>query len=238
MNTFQVPTFEEVNTVNLQKLLPYVDARDTTEFLKPAGKTHYKLLAFLSTQFNNAELFDIGSWHGSSAVALSYNPNNVVYSFNVQNERQCEKNPFNVSYRIQDLLELKQFAKTDFSDMSVEDKQRYFPDFEMYTKLQYSPLVVIDVHNAQGIHDGVLEQQFYDLLKLVGFSGMAVFDDVQLNAEMRAFWDKVKEEKNDVTTIGHGDYGAGTGIVDFKNREIKLPKFKVLQNGRPVDWVD
>lgn len=242
------PTTEELNALNLSNLLPYIDARDTDEFMKPSGQQHFRLLAWLSTKYSNATIFDIGTWHGSSAVALSLNPNNTVYSFNVQQERQCDKTPFNVAFQIQDLLELERYAKTDFGDMSSIDKERYFPDMRTYRYLQYSPLVLVDVHNIEtGNHDGVLEQKFYDLLVLVGFRGVAIFDDIHLTPETRKFWDGVTLEKMDVTHLGHSDFGAGTGIIFFDSQEVKTPKWKKLEpmnlgeidaNGRPKNWCD
>ena len=242
------PTIDELNAINLSHLQPFVDARDEVEFMKPAGQQHYRLLAWFSTKYNGANIFDIGTWHGSSAIALSYSSNNVVYSYDIAAQRSNTKTPFNVAFQIQDLLELERYAKTDLGDMSSIDKERYFPDMRTYRYLQYSPLVLIDVHNVEtGNHDGVLEQQFYDLLVLVGFRGVAIFDDIHLTPETRKFWDGVTLEKMDVTHLGHGAWNAGTGIIFFDSQETKFPKWKKLEsmnlgeidaNGRPKNWCD
>lgn len=217
------PTTEELNALNLSNLLPYIDARDTDEFMKPSGQ-HYKLLAWLSTKYSNATIFDIGTWHGSSAVALSLNPNNTVYSFNVQQERQCDKTPFNVAFIIENLLE----------------KNEYY-----IGKLKKSPLVVVDVHDVKtGEHNGALEWDFYMLLKEIGYTGIAVFDDVRLNDKMKTFWSNVSEHKEDVTYLGHGDWNAGTGIIDFSKKlsmkfgDVASLPTEVDANGRPLHHVD
>lgn len=234
------PTIDELNAINLSHLQPFVDARDEAEFMKPAGQQHYRLLAWLSTQYNGANIFDIGTWHGSSAVALSYSSNNVVYSYDIAAQRSNTKTPFNVAFQIQDLLELERYAKTDFGDMSSIDKERYFPDMRTYRYLQYSPLVLVDVHNSAGEHDGVLEQKFYDLLTLINFRGIAVFDDITLNDKMRAFASRIELPWQNVTHIGHGDFDAGTGIIDFSKKFTSLPKFEKLTsaNCRPYNHVD
>lgn len=218
------PTIDELNALNLSNLLPYIDARDTGEFTKPSGQQHYRLLAWLSTKYSNATIFDIGTWHGSSAVALSLNPNNTVYSFNVQQERQCDKTPFNVAFLIENLLE----------------RNEYY-----IGKLKKSPLVVVDVHDVKtGEHNGALEWDFYMLLKEIGYTGIAVFDDIRLNDKMKTFWSSVSEHKEDATHLGHGAWGAGTGIIDFgKKLSVKfgdvasLPT-EVDANGRPKNWCD
>ena len=46
---------------------------------KNAGCEHYKLLSYLTHQFNNAIIFDIGTHQGLSACALGSNKNNTIY---------------------------------------------------------------------------------------------------------------------------------------------------------------
>lgn len=219
-----LPDKPTLDSLHLEDLLPFVDNRDRMEFVKNAGQQHFRLFAWLSQQYNNANIFDIGTFRGSSAVALSYNPKNTIYSFNVQNERQCDKTPFNVAFLIENLLE----------------RNEYY-----IGKLKKSPLVVVDVHDVKtGEHNGALEWDFYMLLKEIGYTGIAVFDDVRLNDKMKTFWSSVSEHKEDVTYLGHGDWNAGTGIIDFgKKLSVKfgdvasLPT-EVDANGRPKNWVD
>ena len=56
------------------------------ELNSPAGVEHYKLLAYLSTQINGGIIFDIGTHFGLNALALSYNKNNTVFTFDI-----CDK---------------------------------------------------------------------------------------------------------------------------------------------------
>jgi len=48
-----------------------------------AGQEHYRLLAYISTLFNNQVLLDIGTFKGDSARALSYNKSNFVNSVDI-----------------------------------------------------------------------------------------------------------------------------------------------------------
>ena len=43
-----------------------------------AGQSEYRLYAWLSTQFNNTTILDVGTRTGGSALALSYNDKNKV----------------------------------------------------------------------------------------------------------------------------------------------------------------
>ena len=55
-----------------------------TEFKDVAGKEQYKLLSYLSAQFTGRHILDIGTGRGASALALSSNPTNTIYSFDIQ----------------------------------------------------------------------------------------------------------------------------------------------------------
>jgi hypothetical protein len=47
-------------------------------FFGNAGEEHYRLLIKISTLFNGQTLYDIGTYEGSSALALAHNENNFV----------------------------------------------------------------------------------------------------------------------------------------------------------------
>jgi len=206
-----LPDKHELDIMHLENLFQFVDTRDHIEFLKPAGKTHYKLLAFLSTQFDGVEIFDIGTWHGSSAVALSMNPNNTIYSFDVLAQRQCEHTPFNVAFLIGDIL-----------DENSETHETY------WKRLLKSPFICFDIHDKNGVHTGVPEIAFHKALVKDGYMGTVFYDDIHLTEGMKTFWNEVDRLKKDLTAIGHGAWGAGTGLV----------RYDTLVNGRPCNWVD
>jgi predicted O-methyltransferase YrrM len=74
-------------------------------FSKP-GKEHYKLLSYFSTLFDNSNIIDIGSHLGHSALALSYNKNNTIYSFDiVDNVRPNIKGVENIKFINDDLFD-------------------------------------------------------------------------------------------------------------------------------------
>lgn len=226
----------------LKTMTDFVDGTNVDEFLKPVGQ-HYQLLSQYAMGLNDSIIVDIGTWKGSSAVALSVNSSNTVYSFDILDQRGNRRTPFNVQYVIGDLLELLKYNpyKCNWGDLNEETLYQNWPMMRYWPILQKAKLIVVDVHNIEtGNHDGVLEQKFYDLLVLVGFRGVAIFDDIHLTPETRKFWDGVTLEKMDITHLGHSDFGAGTGIVDFGKAPVVVPKWEKLTsaNGRPYNHVD
>ncbi len=75
-------------------------------------------------------------------------------------------------------------------------------------KLINSTFIFMDID-----HDGIFENLFYDHLHEIGWKGLLLLDDIHLNNEMKEFWENIKEEKHDITSIGHW---SGTGLVEFK----------------------
>lgn len=171
------------------------------EFYGEIGHEHYKLLSYLSTQFNDCDIFDIGTHRGTSALALSVNKNNRVYSFDIENRvSSLDNSPRsikNIEFVICNLFE--------------ENERLGWQD-----KLLNSPLIFLDIDP----HDGFLEYEFYKYLVSVNYKGIIVFDDIHYFPKMREnFWSKVREEhKMDLTKFGHW---SGTGLVNISG-DIKI----------------
>ena len=170
-----VPTFDvgAIRSMNLERFRPYVSDIYAKFFWMDAGEEHYKLLAYLSTCYNNATIIDLGTGTGCSALALSYNPSNRVISYDVEDRKIGPIDVPNIEFRIGDALR---------------------DDAEVLA----APLILLDT--AQ---DGVFEQQVYTLLVGRSYSGLLLLDDIYLNQAMQGFWDRVRLEKVDLTPLGH-----------------------------------
>lgn len=81
-------------------------------------------------------------------------------------------------------------------------------DYKNDKELLNSPFIFIDVS-----HDGKLEKEIYDYLCDNKYKGFTVWDDINLNPEMRNFWNSVTKDKRDITRYGHY---SGTGIIFFE----------------------
>jgi hypothetical protein len=71
-----------------------------------------------------------------------------------------------------------------------------------------SPLLFVDV-----THDGALEQKILNHLISNNYKGLTVWDDIHLNTPMERFWSGVKQEKRDLSKLGHW---SGTGAIIFE----------------------
>lgn len=75
--------YKEINNINLLPLLDQTDSEHVKKFVAYPHGEHYKLLAYLVSQFFGKIIFDVGTHHGGSALALAYNPSNKVVSYDV-----------------------------------------------------------------------------------------------------------------------------------------------------------
>ena len=175
-------TAEELNQINLSKYLKSTDDLGFPKswFYMDAGLEHYRLLAYISTLYNGVTLLDIGSYQGSSAIALSFNKKNKVISYDIEHQPEI------VDIKIPNI----EFIKGNV----LKDKIT-------------APFILLDTY-----HDGTFEQDFVDHLLKIKYKGLVMFDDIHLSRQMDNFWDGLKNEKYDLTEIGHH---SGTGIAIF-----------------------
>jgi hypothetical protein len=143
-------------------------------FLDDNFKEHYKLIAYISSLFNDATIFDVGTNLGYSALALSYNSTNIIVSYDIVKSRELyhSEELHNIDFRIGDVL---------------QDK-----------RLLQAQLIMLDT-----FHDGVFEKKFYEFLKKEKYKGLLFLDDIHLNEPMKKFWDSISEPKEDLTDVGH-----------------------------------
>ena len=182
-----------IKSVNLDEISKY--SNWVSEFGKNwflEVKEHYKLLAYLSSFFNNEIIVDIGTYRGLSALALSYNSSNkiitydIIDNFNGYKNIITPENKENIEFRIKDCrIDTDVFKNTNF--------------------------VMLDVDP----HDGIQERDFFKFFEEIGYEGIVVLDDIYVNKEMNDFWNNIKQPKLDLTDIGHW---SGTGIVLFGNK--------------------
>lgn len=155
-------------------------------FLDDIGKEHYKLIAYFSKKYQDSLLIDIGSYKGCSALAMSYNKNNNVLSFDIrQGLKRLKEYPTNIEFIIANVMD---------------------PIYKEY--VLSSPFMVLDTD-----HDGPFENAFYEYLKSIQYKGLLLIDDIKYNLPMAEFWNRIDEEKYDVSEYGHH---SGTGLVIFK----------------------
>jgi hypothetical protein len=165
------------------------------EFNGVPGKEHYRLLAYLSSITDGRDILDIGTHRGSSGLALSINPKNMIYSFDIQHNYPLPKRD-NISYHLENLF-----------DESIRKRWK--------DKILGSAFIVLDIDP----HEGTRELEFYKWLLKNDYKGYVVCDDIWYFKEMRDnFWFHVETSyKIDVTSLGHW---SGTGIIRFHPSDL------------------
>ena len=158
-----------------------------------AGQSEYRLYAWLSKQFNNTTILDVGTRTGGSALALSYNPTNQVRSYDLIEQGASSIEKENITWNIGDFM---QDEEIDWDNVSI---------------------VMIDVDP----HDGSQERVMMDWLREKGWKGLLLHDDIGPGwPDIQLMWDEIPEPKIDVTEIAHM---SGTGLVNFgEAHEIAL----------------
>ena len=153
-----------------------------------AGQSEYRLYAWLSTQFDKSIILDVGTRTGGSALALSYNENNKVISYDLQ----------------------EQGASVNIKKENIEFKIMDFRDDDL--NLDHVSIIMIDVDP----HDGIQEVEMMEYLYDKGWKGLLLLDDIGPNwPEVEEMWEGITYDKLDVTEVGHM---IGTGLVNFEEK--------------------
>ena len=139
------------------------------------GQCEYSLYCYLSEQFNNTTILDIGTGGGGSAIAFSINKTNKIISFDIQRRADFIEDG-NIELRIGNFM---------------EDKTIHYDNVS---------IIMIDVDP----HDGLQEPPMFKFLEDIGWSGILLLDDIGPDwKEMNSMWNSLPYEKYDVTDIGH-----------------------------------
>ena len=153
-----------------------------------AGQSEYRLYSWLSTQFNDSIILDVGTRTGGSALALSYNEKNKVISYDLVEQGATEGiKKDNIEFKIQD------FRSDDLN-------------------WDHISIIMIDVDP----HDGTAEEEMFEYLEEKGWKGIVLLDDIGPQwPEIEDFWNRITFPKINVTEVGHM---SGTGLVNFDEK--------------------
>ena len=150
-----------------------------------AGQCEYRLYAYLSTCFKGTTILDVGSRTGGSALALSYNEENQVISYDLREQGASSIKRDNITWKIQDF---RDDDTLDYDNISI---------------------IMIDVDP----HDGVQEEEMFLFLEEKEWKGLVLLDDIGPQwPEIADFWSRITWPKLDVSDVGHM---SGTGAVSF-----------------------
>jgi predicted O-methyltransferase YrrM len=163
---------------------------------------HYRLLAALVRHLKPQVVVEIGTYRGTSALALLENlpAGGKVHTFDV------------VPY---DRIEPRSLAPQDFSDgrlVQIVDDVTSAAGFERRKSLiESADLIFVDAAK-----DGRMEQRLLDSFERCQFNRdpLIVFDDIRVWNMLR-IWSNIRRPKLDLTSFGHY---SGTGLIDWNGR--------------------
>jgi hypothetical protein len=141
---------------------------------------HYKLIARLANQFTDNTLYDIGSYRGLSAIAMSYNQSNKIISYDIENLLDC-KIPNNVEFKIGDCFQDENLLKSPFIVVDVDPHDGKFEHKFMshLTQNNYKGVIVFDdIYLNDGMKEFWfnIEYEKYDLTKFGHWSGTGLVE--------------------------------------------------------------
>lgn len=153
---------------------------------------HYRLLKYISLQYNNVIILDLGTACGHSALALSQNKTNKIITYDL-NKRS-------------NLLD------------NIDNIERVLLDCNLMNNdiIESAKVILLDIDP----HNGEQEIEFYYKLKNANFKGILLCDDINLNEGMKEFWETINEEKYDISEYGHFS-GTGLVNFGDENFEIE-----------------
>src|ERR1700684_3861386 len=126
----------DLDQVDLERLRPFTEGEEL----------YFKLLTYLSTRVSGT-IFDLGTYRGNSALALSYG-GNPVESFDVADHLQGHSAPANVRYHLDNLY-------------TTEGRGPW------REQLLASPLIFVDTDP----HEGSWELNFVQWVQAQGYLG-------------------------------------------------------------------
>lgn len=139
---------------------------------------HYDLLSTLSHEYSGHKIYDIGTYRGLSAVALSSNPRNLVISYDIGYYVEVDR-PKNVEFRIGNFYNDNEMLSSPLIVFDIEphngSDERNFVD--NLVSVGYKGSVVFDdIHLNEGMEQfwNSITQEKNDLTYLGHWSGTGI----------------------------------------------------------------
>lgn len=187
---------DKVNAVDLSPMVQYIEWSENKQYFQlEAGKEHYKLLSYITSQLHKSpkKYIDIGTYYGFSAAAMAMNTDAEVISYDVcdwiPDNQYTIKNCYNVDLRIMNCLnDIDTLLQTDF--------------------------ICLDI-----AHDTITEQEILTTLQHHQYKGLLFLDDIKYSQKMFDWWNSIELPKYDLSDVGHW---SGSGLVVFDTSKFNV----------------
>lgn len=171
----------KISSISLKDLLPLVNQTHHQYIDGPNSiNEHYRLLFHISSFFENETILDIGTYLGSSAIALAYNGQNTIHTFDI--EQKYIPNLDNIVAHELDILsissELIQQSPLIMLDIDHSgEREKIF--YEKLININYKGLMICDDiylnDNMFKWWDSIMATK-YDLTYTGHYSGTGLID--------------------------------------------------------------
>ena len=173
------PTSEMVMAMDLTKQHQFTNSGRSVEFINgDPGKEHYKLLAWIASQFNNVTFSEVGTLDGCGALALSHNPKNKVVTYDIRFYEDRASWPKNVTAKLVDDTYMDEVVKSPvifYDTMHDGVLEREF--INELVKRDYKGIVVFDdiyLHDCMKVWWESVTQRKEDWTDIGHWSGTGV----------------------------------------------------------------
>ena len=179
---------------------------------------YYAILAHLSTYFNDSIIVDLGTHRGGSAVALSYNKSNKVYTFDTALTDEAaelfKKDEYkNIIYIIGNCIENNWYGQTQ-RPFLARDSEPLKSEKEIFLS---SELIFLDIDP----HNGIQEAAVLNFLVENDYKGIMVCDDIgHKHPSMHEWWNSIELITYNIANKYAS--GTGTGIICFNDQKFYL----------------
>lgn len=138
-------TNEELNSLDTSYINKYNVEHDPSYYHLPSGREHYRILMYISSLFDGKILFDVGTNRCMSAIALSFNKNNSVKSYDILQLLKNNPSIDNVKYNIGNCMEDADILKTPFIFLDVDHDGKFENQFYEYlVENEWKGLLMLD----------------------------------------------------------------------------------------------
>jgi hypothetical protein len=210
------PAIRALPKTRLQELIGFTDPRYEKHMMNAAGREHYTLLEYMTATYGDCRhVVDIGTRFVASSLALGSHETEV-WTFDLP--RSTERI---LAFRGKTEAEWKQQVKAAKVDIKLHNLDLIKVSDAEFRKYMSTWLIMLDTHHKP--YTIPFEREWMDrLVKMADFKGLVLLDDIHHNAEMKRWWNELKEKANewgyttyDLTSVGHV---SGTGLLDFSGR--------------------
>jgi predicted O-methyltransferase YrrM len=195
------PAVSHNRLASIEPRLFVTGPRDHRERIRLYEKheNQYRMLQWLTWQFNGIHILDVGTRGGTSAFCLADNPANKVTACDITH-----------TYKHVDIRPFLERAGIDF----IEGDAMALPP----SILKSAPLISLDIS-----HNGTDEIKFLNLLEEIDYDGIIIMDDINCPRKfpkLHEVWNLITRPK--VLMPRSLAHDTGTGIVIYGQHTVSF----------------